>query len=93
MNLSVKQTNKQKTKNSPIKKWAEYLNKHFSKEDIQRAINWVIKRSTLPIRREMKIRTTVSSISHWSEWPSSKSLQISNCWRGCGEKGTLLHYW
>ena len=27
------------------------------------------------------------------EWPSSRSLQIINAWRVCGEKGTLLHCW
>ena len=29
---------------------------------------------------------------HQSEWPSSKSLQ-KQFWRGCREKGTLLHCW
>ena len=31
--------------------------------------------------------------SYQSEWPSSKSLQTINGWRGCEEKGMLLHCW
>jgi hypothetical protein len=75
----------------PIKKWATEVNRTFSKEEIQMAEKHTKKCSPFLAIKEMQIKTTLRFHLTPVRIVIIKKHHHQQCWRGYGEKGTLIH--
>jgi hypothetical protein len=81
--------------NYPMKKWANEMNRAFSKEELQMAkkknqTNHMKKCSTSLTIKEMQIKTVLRFYLTPVKIAIIKNTN-NNCWGGCGEKATLTH--
>ena len=69
------------------------MNRHFSNEEVGMAIRHMKKCSSSLAIRESQIKTTLRYHLTAVRMRKIKKARNNKWWRGCGERGILLHCW
>jgi hypothetical protein len=76
-----------------MRKWANELNRAFSREEVQMAKKTHEEMLKIPVHKGNEIKTRLRFYLTPVEMVIIQYTNNTKCWQGCGEKGTLILCW